>query len=192
MVCSSMPRSRICSLSVGMRSRRALLTSMRQQQVQLGVLLHRGLHEDHAALAGSRPAASQSSTMSQVSLLQLRGVLVAGGQHVPVGHHVEVRPARVLQAHPVLERARRSCRGAAGRWGACRRGCGQWRVGMGAPSRLKVRGGRLSNATRGVKGSELQVVLEARVILAPGRGSKQSGIASATTTAPSTSAPRAP
>ena len=76
----------------------------REQQVQLGVLLHLGLDEEDALLRvepGPEPVEHHVVDV----VLQPRGVLVAGREHVPVGDHVVVAPAVVLQPHPVLERA---------------------------------------------------------------------------------------
>ena len=76
----------------------------RQQQVQLGVLLDRRLRERGRPSAGSSPAASQSSTMSCVLARDAAGVLVAGGERVPVGDEEEAL-GLVLQRQPVAQRA---------------------------------------------------------------------------------------
>ena len=74
-----------------------------QQQVQLGVLGHVRLDEqrgDARVQAGGEPVDQHVADV----LLQARGVLVAGGEHVPVGHEEETL-VLVLQLDPVAQRA---------------------------------------------------------------------------------------
>ena len=118
-----MLRSRICSLSVGIRSSRALLTSIENSRCSSACSLHLGLDEDARCFSGSSPAASQSIDHLVDVGLEPRRVLVAGRQHVPVGDHVEVLPPVVLEPHPVLERADVVAEMEPRRWAACRRGC---------------------------------------------------------------------
>ena len=56
------------------------------------------------ATPGLKPAASQSMAMRPGVFLELRGVLVAGGQRMPVGDE-EVAFVLILQLDPILERA---------------------------------------------------------------------------------------
>ncbi len=75
----------------------------RQQQVQLGVLGHVRLDEqrrDPGIEAGRQPVDEHVVHV----LLQVCGLVVAGREHVPVGHEEEAL-VLVLQLHPVAQRA---------------------------------------------------------------------------------------
>src|SRR2546429_7400759 len=75
----------------------------RQQQVQLRVLGHVRLDEqrrDPGIEAGRQPVDEHLVHV----LLQVRGLVVAGREHVPVGHEEEAL-VLVLQLHPVAQRA---------------------------------------------------------------------------------------
>src|SRR5437762_930884 len=75
----------------------------RQEQVQLRVLGHVRLDEqrrDPGIEAGRQPVDEHLVHV----LLQLRGLVVAGREHVPVGHEEEAL-VLVLQLHPVAQRA---------------------------------------------------------------------------------------
>src|SRR5579872_3834601 len=75
----------------------------RQQQVELGVLGHVRLDEegcDPGVETGRQPVDQHLAHV----LLQLPGVIVPGGEHVPVGDEEETL-VLVLQLHPVAQRA---------------------------------------------------------------------------------------
>jgi len=75
----------------------------RQQQVQLRVLGHVRLDEqrgDPGIEAGRQPVDEHVAYL----LLQVQGLVVAGREHVPVGHEEETL-VLVLQFHPVAQRA---------------------------------------------------------------------------------------
>ena len=75
----------------------------RQQQMQLRVLRHVGLHEQRRDARVQAGGQIVDQHLPDV-FLQLRGVLVAGGQHVPVGDEEEAL-VLVLQLDPVAQRA---------------------------------------------------------------------------------------
>ena len=74
-----------------------------EQQVQLRMLRHVRLDEERRD-AGIQARGQPVDQDLAHELRQARGVLVAGGQHVPVGDEEEALVA-VLQLHPVAQRA---------------------------------------------------------------------------------------
>ena len=75
----------------------------RQQQMQFRVLGHFGLDEQRGD-AGIQARGQPVDGHGPDVLLELRGVLIAGGQRVPIGNE-EIAFVLVLQLDPILQRA---------------------------------------------------------------------------------------